>query len=175
MNPNLNEQQMASGAQCSTLAGMIAVELTKSFDGKLTFHQVQTAITDKEQIDVKKLAEKFANEIFGIPIDPDADEKRKISHFYKTCFKDKRWKNPNLDKSAVPEAEGNLKHPEFIFDEMTEDDAFEAYSEYFGKDKVWKEWNEKLSKIINHESVQVRPKGNYFMRHVGGDEPDMLN
>lgn len=104
------------------------------------------------------------------------EEKRKISHFYKTCFNDKKWKNPNWDHVAIPTIEGLLKRLEFIFPEMAKaiDVAFDAYVLRFGKDKVWKVWNEQLSKIIDFETVQPRPKQNYAMLHVGGDEPDLL-
>lgn len=180
MNPkdfNSNELVIvkATGVQCATLAQMVAVALTKKFEGILSFSRAHIAITDKKQLDVNQLAEKFANEIFSIPIDPWFEEKRKISLFYKTCFKDNKWKNPNWDQVTFPVIEGNLKRPDFFFIEtMTEDDAFDAYAGYFGKDKVWKEWNDKLTKVINRETVQPRPKKNYVGLHVGGDEPDLL-
>ena len=180
MNPKNSDSdelaiKLANGVQCATLAGKVAVELTRAFEGKLAFSQAQVAITDPEQLDVKKMAEKIANEIFSIPIDPWVEEKRKISHFYKTCFTDPKWKNPNWEQVTIPEPEGNLKHPEFIFIEtMTEDDALDAYALRFGKDKVWKAWSEALVNVIDRTTVQPRPKQNYAGLHVGGDEPDLL-
>lgn len=175
MNPENLVIRLATGPQCATLASMVAVELTKKFEGKLSFPQAQIAITDKEQFDVKSLTEKFANEIFSIPIDPWFEEKRKISHFYKTCFSDNKWKNPNWEQVGFPSIEGkeNLKRPEFIFSQMTVDEAFEAYALYFGKDRVWKEWTYKLIEVI--KTVQPRPKQNYVMLHVGLNIPDLLN
>lgn len=170
MNPN---EKMATGAQCSTLAGIIAVALTKKFDGQLTFSQAQISITDKKQFDVNLFAGKFANEIFGISIDPWSEEKAKISHFYKTCFKNKKWKNPDWEHVMIPNEKDNLKHLEFIFLEMTEQEAFNAYADYFEKDKIWKFWDD-ITKNINTETIQQRPKQNYPMLHVGGDEPDLL-
>ena len=175
MNPEEMVIKLATGAQCATLAMKVAVELTKKFDGKLTFPQAQIAITDPNQFDIGKLAEKFANEIFSINIDPWDEEKRKISHFYKTCFKDKKWKNPDLGHVTIPTVEGNLKRLEFIFIEMTEREAFDAYAEQFGEDKVWKAWSDALVNVIDHKTVQARPKQNYAILHVGGDEPDLLN
>jgi len=173
MNPKI---KLASGAQCATLASLVAVALTKKFDGQLTFSQAQIAITDKNQIDVNLLAEKFANEIFSISIDPWVEENRKISHFYKTCFNENKWKNPNWEQVTISTADEKFKRLEFIFVEtMTEDDALDAYALRFGKDKVWKEWNDLLVKVIDRETVQARPKQNYAMIHVGGDEPDLLN
>lgn len=180
MNPkNFNSNELAiikaTGVQCATLGQMVAVALTKKFEGILSFSQAQIAITDKKQLDVNQLAEKFANEIFSILIDPWFEEKRKISLFYKTCFKDNKWKNPNWDQVTFPTIKGDLKRPDFFFIEtMTEDDVLDAYDDYFGKDKVWKEWNYKLTKVINRETVQSRPKKNYVGLHVGGDEPDLL-
>lgn len=176
MNPEEMVIKLATGAQCATLAMKVAVELTKKFDGKLSFSQAQIAITDPNQLDVSKLSQKFANEIFAIPTDPWIEEKRKISHFYKTCFSDPKWKNPNWEQVTIPIPAGNLKRPEFIFIEtMNEDDALDAYALRFGKDKVWKEWREALVKIIDRETVQQRPKQNYAGLHVGGDEPDLIN
>lgn len=171
MNPN---EKMATGAQCSTLAGMVAVALTKKFDGQLTFSQAQKAITDKKQFDVNLFAEKFANEIYGISIDPWSEEKAKISHFYKTCFKDKKWKNPDMEHTLFPKITGNLKRPDYVFPEMNIDVAFDSYAEYFGKDKVWKAW-EKIADAMDYKSIQSRPTKDYIYLHVGGDEPDLLD
>ena len=59
MNPEEFVIKMANGVQCATLAGKVAVELTKAFEDKLSFSQAQVAITDVKQIDVKKMAEKI--------------------------------------------------------------------------------------------------------------------
>jgi hypothetical protein len=174
MNPEEMVIKLATGAQCATLAMKVAIELTKKFEGKLSFSQAQIAITDPSQLDIGKMAEKIANEIFAIPIDPWTVEKRKISHFYKTCFTNKKWKNPNWEQVIIPTGDENLKRPEFIFSEMAVQEAFDAYANYFGKDKVWKAW-EDISKAIDPETVQPRPKQNYAILHVGGDEPDLLN
>jgi len=170
MNPK-EEVKKATGAQCATLASMIAVELTKRFDGKLTFDQAQSAITDQKQKVVILAADRFVNEIFSIPTDAYLEEKKKISHFYKSCFKDKKWQNPNWEQVAIPEQKENLKRLEYIWNGMTEDEAFEAYALYFGKDKAWK-YYDSISKKI--KTVQNRPSKNYVMLHVGGIEPDLL-
>ena len=86
MNPKNSDEMaimLASGPQCATLAQMVALALTKKFDGKLAFSQAQIAITDKNQFAVDLLAEKFVKEIFSISIDPWTEEKKKISLFYK--------------------------------------------------------------------------------------------
>jgi hypothetical protein len=175
MNPEEMVVKPATGAQCATLALKIAVELTKKFE-KLSFVQAQIAIIDPNQLDIGKLAEKFANEIFLIPIDLWGEEKRKISHFYKSCFKDKKWKNPDLEHALFPEITGNLKRPDYIFSEMNEviDVAFDSYAEFFGKDKAWKAW-EKIANAMDYESIQPRPRKDYVFLHVGGDEPDLLD
>lgn len=175
MNPNEFAIKMATGPQCATLAQMVALALTKKFEGTLSFSQAQIAITDKDQFAINALAEKFAGEIFTIPVDSWTEEKRKISHFYKTCFSNKKWKNPNWEQTTIPAGDGNLKRLEFIFGEMTLQEAFDSYALYFGKDKVWKAWSQSLTEVIDPTSVQPRPKGNYAMLHVGGDEPDLLN
>lgn len=171
MNPNEKIIRFATGAQCAQLSGMVAVALAKKFDGVLSFPQAQIAITDKDQFAVNELAEKFANEIFAIPIDPWIHEKTKISYFYKTCFKDNKWKNPNWEQVTAPTSDDNLKHLEFIFSKMTVQEAFSAYSEYFGKDKAF----DGIIKDINPESIHPRPGKDYIMLHVGGDEPDLQN
>jgi hypothetical protein len=178
MNPKKFDVKMANAVQYATLGQMVAIAVTKALDGKLTFDQAQTAITDVEQVDVKKIAVEVASQIFSIPIDPWFEEKRKISHFYKTCFTDNKWKNPNWEQVTIPSNKGKeyLKRPEFIFIEtMTEDDALDAYALRFGKDNVWTAWNEKLAKVIDRGTIQPRPAKNYAMLHVGGDEPDLLN
>lgn len=114
------------------------------------------------------------NKIFSISTDPWSEEKAKISYFYKSCFKDNKWKNPDWEHTLISEAKDNMKRLEFIFLEMTEQEAFDAYVDYFGKDKTWKAWND-ITKNINHETIQSRPKHNYPMLHAGGDEPDLLN
>lgn len=168
MNPNEKIIRFATGAQCAQLSGMVAVALAKKFDGALSFSQAQIAITDKDQFEVNELAEKFANEIFAVPINPWTEEMRKISHFYKTCFKDKKWKNPDLEHVVIPTIEGNLKRPEFIFKGMTEKEAIYAFSDYFGN-KVWG-----INININTETIQPRPNRNYIMMHAGGNVPDIL-
>lgn len=174
MNPNEKIIRFATGAQCAQLSGMVAVALAKKFDGALAFSQAQIAITDKDQFAITELAEKFANEIFAISIDPWSEEKAKISHFYKTCFQDKKWKNPNWEQTAIPTGDVNLKRLEFVFSEMTAQEVLDSYAEHFGKGKVWKAWSESLTEVIDPTSVQPRPKGNYAMLHVGGDESDLL-
>lgn len=175
MNPNEVTIMLATGPQCATLAQMVALALTKKFsEGKLSFSQAQIAITDSKQFVVNELAEKFVGEIFGISIDPWIEEKKKISHFYKSCFDDPKWKNPNWEQVTISTGKEELKRPEFIFSKMTVQEAFDAYALYFGKDKVWKAWDN-ISKAIDHETVQPRPGKNYAILHIGGDEPDLLN
>lgn len=62
----VKEEKIATSAQCATFASMIAVELTKEFEGKLNFDHVQSFITDQNQEVVKLFAERFAIEIFNI-------------------------------------------------------------------------------------------------------------
>jgi len=102
-----------------------------------------------------------------------SEEKAKISNFYKTCFKKKSW-IPNWEQVTIPTGNENLKRLEFIFLKMIVQEAFNAYADYFGKDKTWKAWKN-ITKAINPKTVQPRPKQNYAMLHVGGDEPDLLN
>ena len=123
---------------------------------------------------LRATSKKITQRILWRNIDTWFEEKAKISHFYKTCFKDKKWKNPDWKRVMFPNGNNNMKRLEFIFFEMTEQEAFDAYSNYFGKDKAWKAWDD-ITKNINHETVQSRPKQNYAIFHVGGSEPDLLN
>lgn len=102
-----------------------------------------------------------------------SEEKAKISNFYNTCFKKKSWIS-NWEQIKIPTVNNNLKHLEFIFPKMTVREAFDAYADYFGKDKIGKDW-EDIVKTIDPETVQPRPRQNYAMLHVGDDEPDLLN
>lgn len=131
-----------------------------------------------DQKELRLLSKKATQKFLGL-VTPKKDglwfeEKAKISNFYRICFKKKSW-IPNWEKVTIPTIEGNLKRPEFIFGEMTVQGAFNAYADFFGKDKVWKAWNESLTKVIDTTSVQPRPGGNYAILHVGGDEPDLPN
>jgi len=166
MNPK-KEVRLASGPQCATLAQMVALELTKTFEGKLTFDQAQVSITDREQLDVKKLAEKFCEEIFGIKADPWTEEKKRIETFYRKFF------NREIDwsKVSLPEKIVGMNRLEYVFADISENALFEAYAKKFGKDNVWKYYSSITQAI---KSQQARPTGDYAVCHVGGDEPDML-
>lgn len=121
----------------------------------------------------KKATQKFLGLIDRVKKFLWGEEKSKISNFYKTCFKKKSW-IPNWEKVTIPTGDENLKRLEFIFPKMTVQEAFDAYADYFGKDKTWKAWDD-ITKAINPETVQPRPGENYTILHVGGDEPDLLN
>ncbi len=123
--------------------------------------------------DSKKVTQKFLG--LKSVIDPWTEEKAKILHFYRTCFKDKKWQNPDLSH-LVPEVIQNLKRLDYAFPKMNPviDVAFDAYADFFGKDKAWKAWK-KISEAMDYASIQPRPKDDYFYLHVGGIEPDMLN
>lgn len=172
MIPEKVNHNPASPEQLTQLGFMIATQFVKNLKGKLTFDQAQTAITDKNLFDVGKIANYASTEVFKIPIDPWAQEKKDISLFYRTCFKDKRWKNPNFDKVAFPEIEGNCKRPDYFFNSMTPGDALDAYEAYFGKDSVWIGWEKELNSVIKKDSLPLRPTGDYIGLHVGGVGPD---
>lgn len=161
---NGTDFQKPSFKQLGSLAGFI-VEFLASI---LSFEKVTYWLGHKSELK-KKL-----NEVFSLEevVDIWLEEKTKITNFYQTCFGDK-W-IPNFEDVKIPEITGELKRLEFIFPQMTEQEAFDAYKSYFSKDKTWKAWDD-ITKAINPESVQLRSKQNYAMLHVGGDEPDLLN
>jgi len=129
---------------------------------------------------LRAIAKRATQKILGLvkrrEYDIFFEEKEKISHFYKTCFKDEKWRNPDFGLTLFPEITGNLKRPEYIFPEMNKviDVAFDSYADYFGKDKVYKAWK-KIADAMDYKSIQSRPEKDYIYLHVGGDEPDLLN
>ena len=164
MTTNGTDFQKPSFKQLGSLAGFI-VEFLASI---LSFEQVAYWLGHKSEFK-KKLLEVFSvEEVFDLW----SEEKTKITNFYRTCFGDK-W-ILNWGEVKFPEVNGNIKRPEFIFPNMTEQEAFDAYADHFGKDKVWKAWNN-ITEAIKRESVQKRPTQNYIVLHIGGDEPDLLN
>ena len=97
------------------------------------------------------------------------EEKEKISKFYQECFGIKvDWRG-----ITIPTGPARLKHLELILEELTEDQIFEAYARSLGEEKVWRSYVS-ISKSINREKggEALRPKGNYAILHLGGDEPD---
>lgn len=117
----------------------------------------------------KKLREAFSAKDAS---DVWSEERSKIIIFYETCFGGK-W-IPRLDEISFPQPTPSLNHPEFIFSSMTEQEAFDAYAKYFGRDNVWEALNG-INQKIDRSSIQKRPNRDYAIFHAGGREPDLLN
>lgn len=180
MNPKKNGRP-ATSTQESTLGNSVGLAVTKAIGGKLTFDQAQIAITDPEQFAVNALAMKFVKEIFEIPSDPWFEKKKRISIFYNTCFKDKRWHNPTFKDVQLPKGSSSFKELRFVFAEMTFKELREAYFDYFRGKKMPKYWDKKdessYCNNIAEETIPQRPLSNYFFLHKDGppDVPETIS
>ena len=99
--------------------------------------------------------------------DPWFKEKRNIEKFYKKFFNRK----VNWSKVVLPAKNAKTKRLEYVFKDISAEEALKAYAKKFGKNSVWKAWKN-IDKAIKKQ--QVRPNSDYVICHVGGDEPDML-
>lgn len=110
-------------------------------------------------------------------------EIEKILLFYKTCFKDEKWKNPDLENFDVPISDIKMGRLDFIPPGMTIRDAYDAYFGFFGKEKILEHWIvEDSSKRglagllfvarLDESTIPKRPNG-YFYLHTGAKEPDI--
>src|SRR3989338_3482313 len=161
------EVKPATSGQLSAVGFKIAGTVTRVLsEGNFSFEEANYCILNDEKA-LEKLTEKFCEEIFGVKVDVWTEEKRRIEKFYKKFFnRDVDW-----SKVSLPVKSGKMSRLDFIFSDITEDDALTAYAKQFGKDSVWKAWDS-INKTIMTE--QERPAGDYPYAHVGGDEPDML-
>ena len=145
---NDNKEKEATGAQYAQFGLMISLRTTKTLGEKnFSFDAMQQLLGDPDK-PVDSIVDKVVREIFGIKVD---------------------WKG-----IAIPTGPAEFKHLELILKELTEDQIYNAYAKKFGKDKVWK-YYDSISKTINRDKggEALRPKGNYLILHLGGDEPDV--
>lgn len=173
-NDQLTDQNEPTGLMGTQFALNIAQGVLDAIEeARVTKAQMLNWDQKELRLLSKKATQKFLNLVERKRVSIWDEEKAKISNFYKTCFKEKSW-IPNWEQVTIPKGNNNLKRLEFIFPKMTVQDAFDSYADVFGKDKIWKAW-EDFIKAINSATVQTRPGQNYAMLHVGGDEPDLLN
>ena len=92
--------------------------------------------------------------------------KTKIERFYKSCFQ----LSVDWSKVLLPEKFEDVNFLEYVLERITEDDVFNSYAKKFGKDKVWK-YYDNIRKSIKEQ--QVVPTGDYTFSHRGGLEPDI--
>lgn len=174
-------QQMQSDEPTALMGTQVALNIAQGvIDAMNEAGVTKSQITSWDQQELRAISKRATQKILGLEkrrkYDIFFEEKEKISHFYKTCFKDEKWRNPNFELTLFPEITGNLKRPEYIFPEMSKviDVAFDSYADYFGKDKVYKAWKN-IADAMDYKSIQSRPEEDYIFLHVGGDEPDLLN
>lgn len=174
-NDQLTDQDWPTGLMGTQFALNIAQGVLDAIEeAEVTKAQMLNWDQKKLRLLSKKATQKFLGLVNRKKKSLWGEEKSQISNFYKTCFKKKSW-IPNWESiKSLTYFEGNFRRLEFIFPKMTVQEAFDAYANYFGKDKTWKAWDD-ITKAINPETVQPRPGQNYAMLHVGGDEPDLLN
>jgi len=167
---NDNKEKEATGAQYAQFGLMVSLRTTKTLGEKnFSFDAMQQLLGDPDK-PVDSIVDKVVREIFGINFDKWVREKEKISKFYEVCFGIKvDWKG-----IVIPTGPAEFNHLELILKELTEDQIYNAYAKKFGKDKVWK-YYDSISKTINRDKggEALRPKGNYLILHLGGDEPDV--
>ncbi|HUC88549.1 MAG TPA: hypothetical protein VMR49_00775 [Candidatus Paceibacterota bacterium] len=155
---------LASGAQYARLGLTISNGVIDAVDGHFTVNEMQEIL--KNETLIRNCTSKIVSELLAVPIDPWADQKKKIERFYKSIF------NLTIDWSAVPlptKVEG-FDFLEYMAIKLTEDDIFNAYAKKFGKDAVWK-YYDNIHKAIKEQ--QSRPNKNYIFCHRGGIEPDV--
>lgn len=154
---------LASGGQNARLGLTITNGVIDAVDGHFTVDEMQEIL--KNETFIRESTKEIVSKLLGIPLDPWADQKKKIERFYKSIF------NFNIDWSKImiyQKVEG-FDSLEYVSRKLTEDDIFNAYAKKFGKDSVWK-YCDNIHKVIKEQ--QVRQSGDYSFSHRGGIEPD---
>ena len=154
----------ASGAQYARLGLTISNGVIDAVDGHFTTEEMQQVL--KNETFIREATKKIVSELLNIKIDPWADQKTKIERFYKSCFQ----LSVDWSKVLLPEKFEDVNFLEYVLERITEDDVFNSYAKKFGKDKVWK-YYDNIRKSIKEQ--QVVPTGDYTFSHRGGLEPDI--
>lgn len=153
----------ASGAQNARLGLTITNGVIDAIDGKFNSDELQQILKNEDFI--RNSSKEIVSMLLNIPIDHWADQKKKIERFYKSIF------NHTINWSLVklPAKDEEFDYLEYVLVKLTEDDIFNAYAKKFGKDSVWK-YYDNIRKAIKEQ--QSRPDVNYAFYHRGGVEPD---
>ncbi len=155
-------------AQLGFIVGQQTIKVLCEDEKTLSHSDVQMMISDPENSkQLRELSEQNAIKIFGIVSDPWKREKEKNTKFWKECFGiDIPWEKLNISNTN-----SEFKFVEFIPESITAQKVFDIYEKRFGKDKVYNYYAEKgIDKNIKIQ--QERPKGDYVICHLGGEEPD---
>ncbi len=158
-----NAKNPASGAQYARLGLTISNGVIDAIDGNFISEEMQQIL--KNETFIREATKKIVSELLSIQIDLWSDQKTKIERFYKSCFQI----SVDWSKVLFPEKVGNVNFLEYVLECITEDDVFNSYAKKFGKDKVWK-YYENIRNSIKEQ--QVVPIGDYTFSHRGGLGPD---
>lgn len=154
---------LASGGQNARLGLIITNGVIDAVDGHFTIDEMQEIL--KNETLIRSCTTKIVSELMAIPLDLWSDQKKKIDRFYKSIF------SFTIDWSKImiyQKVEG-FDSLEYVSCKLTEDDIFNAYAKKFGKDSVWK-YYDNIHKVIKEQ--QTRQSDDYSFSHRGGIEPD---
>jgi len=154
----------ATGGQNARLGLIITGGVINAIDGYFTVEEMQEILQNETFI--RESTKEIVSKLLGIQLDLWADQKKKIERFYKSIF------NHTIDWSKVklPVKVTGFDSLEYVLPRLTENDIFNAYAKKFGKDAVWK-YYDNIHKAIREQ--QSRPNENYTFSHCGGIEPDV--
>jgi hypothetical protein len=153
----------ASGGQNARLGLVITNGVIDAVDGIFTVLEMQEIL--KNETLIRELTKEIVSKLLSIPLNPWSDQIKKIDRFYISVFN----LAINWSKIKLPVKIAGFDYLECVVPELTEDDIFNAYAKKFGKDAVWKYYNN-IHKAIKEQ--QSRPSFEYTFSHRGGIEPD---
>jgi hypothetical protein len=161
----MNEANLASGAQYARLGLTISNGVIDAVDGYFTIGGMQEIL--KNENFIREISKRITSEVLAIPIDPWADQKKKIERFYKSVF------NFTIDWSTMTLPEYDEKRPrlEYVNTEFNCKRYINAYKKKFGDNSVAGNSYSQDPDSAIHEQ-QDRPKGNYCFAWEGSIEPD---
>lgn len=160
-----NAQNPASGAQNARFGLIITNGILDAIDGKFTVEGMQEL--QKNETLIRDITKKVASKILNIPIDPWADQKKKVERFYKSNF------NLTIDWSKVtlPAYDETRPRLEYVHAEFNCKRYINAYKKKYGDNSVASNsYSQDPDSAIHTQ--QNRPQVNYCIAWAGTIEPD---
>lgn len=159
------KKEMATGEQYAQYGLLIAQSVVKRMGGNFSKDEMQELLTGSQKGKSEEIAKQIVTKVLDIKISIWNRQVEKLNKFWKDQFSH----IIDWNSLTIPEQKKGFKILEYIPSCFTEDDIFNKYAELFGKDKVWKLYDNILNTIKDQQS---RPACNRLVLHRGGQEPD---
>ncbi len=160
-----NAKTLASGAQNARFGLIVTNGVINAIDGKFTIKEMQELLKNESLI--RDITTKVTSEVMSIPLDPWADQKKKIERFYKSNF------GIDIDWSTVvlPQYDKNRPRLEYVHADFNCKRYIDAYKNKFKDESVAiNTYSQDPDSDI--QTQQERPQGNYCFAWAGNREPD---